>query len=367
MIPQDEGIEALLKCSDFLPFPPHLTKTALSLVLKKNVFRFNQQMYHQKTGVAMGSPISPTLAIVFMDSLETPFLASQPLKPLLYRRYIDDVFFLWTWGEDTLVQFLAALDNMHPSIKFTWVYSKETVNFLDLTIFKPRGFEGRLAFKPYSKPTSRHLYIQMDSHHPVSTKRGVIRGEALRIMRRCSEPKYFASALLQLKLQFRARGYTNNFVNRSLAEVLFVPPDMRTERVVPPHASRKFFFKTFFDSRRPPIKPLLVANWLDLCDDARTKQVFEHAEVYMCLKNVANIRRLITRSALRGDVRFSQLLPATHTRPYRIARVASRCGRTGCLTCPIFEERNCIISAATRERFPIATRMTCSSSHLIYV
>ena len=367
MIPQDEGIEALLKCSDFLPFPPHLTKTALSLVLKKNVFRFNQQMYHQKTGVAMGSPISPTLAIVFMDSLETPFLASRPLKPLLYRRYIDDVFFLWTWGEDTLVQFLAALDNMHPSIKFTWVYSKETVNFLDLTIFKPRGFEGCLAFKPYSKPTSRHLYIQMDSHHPVSTKRGVIRGEALRIMRRCSEPKYFASALLQLKLQFRARGYTNNFVNRSLAEVLFIPPDMRTERVVPPHASRKFFFKTFFDSRRPPIKPLLVANWLDLCDEARTKQVFEHAEVYMCLKNVANIRRLITRSALRGDVTFSQLLPATHTRPYRIARVASRCGRTGCLTCPIFEERNCIISAATRERFPIATRMTCSSSHLIYV
>ena len=88
MIPQDEGIEALLKCSDFLPFPPHLTKTALSLVLKKNVFRFNKQMYHQKTGVAMGSPISPTLAIVFMDSLETPFQASRPLKPLLYRRYV---------------------------------------------------------------------------------------------------------------------------------------------------------------------------------------------------------------------------------------------------------------------------------------
>ena len=87
----------------------------------------------------------------------------------------------------------------------------------------------------------------------------------------------------------------------------------------------------------------------------------------MCLKNVANIRRLIIRSALRGDVRFSQPLPATHTRPYRTARVASRCGRTGCLTCPIIEERDCIISAAAYERLPIATGMTCSSSHLIYV
>eukprot|EP00731_Ephydatia_muelleri_P027043 Em0018g1143a len=228
MIPQDEGIEALLKCSDFLPFPPHLTKTALSLVLKKNVFRFNKQMYHQKTGVAMGSPISPTLAIVFMDSLETPFQASRPLKPLLY-----------------------------PEI--------------------------------------------------------AIQGEGIH--------KQF-----------------------SLTEVLFVPPDTRTERVEPPHASRTFFLKAFIDNRRPSIKPLLVAHWSDLCDDARTKQVFEHAEVYMCLKNVTNNQRLITR----------------------VARVASWCGRTGCLTCPIFEERNCIISAATRERFPIATRMTCSS-HLIYV
>eukprot|EP00731_Ephydatia_muelleri_P020920 Em0013g647a len=101
-------------------------------------------------GIAMGSPISPTLAIVFMDLLETPFLAFRLLKPLLYRRYIDDIFLLWTWGEDTF-----ALDNMHPSIKFTWIYSKDTVNFLDLMTFKPRGFEGRLAFKPYSKPTSK--------------------------------------------------------------------------------------------------------------------------------------------------------------------------------------------------------------------
>ena len=51
----------------------------------------------------------------------------------------------------------------------------------------------------------------------------------------------------------------------------------------------------------------------------------------------------------------------------KISRITSRCGCAGCLTCPILEERNCIISATTRERFPITTWMTCSSSHLVYV
>ena len=79
--------------------------------------------------------------------------------------------------------------------------------------------------------------------------------------------------LLHLKLQFRAKGYTNNFINRSLAEVLFVAPVERTEHAAPPQAWSKFFFKTFFDSHPPlpPFKPLLVANWVDLSDDARTK------------------------------------------------------------------------------------------------
>ena len=367
-IPQEDGISALLQRKDTLPFPPHLVRTALNLVLKKNFFIFNGVLYHQKTGVAMGSPISPTLAVVFMDRIESTFLTSRVLKPLLYRRYIDDVFLVWTEGEEALHHFLEDYNHMHPNIKFTWDISRESVNFLDLTIFRGRHFDGHLSFKPYSKPTSRHLYIQRDSHHPPATKRGVIRGEALRLMRRCSHRKYFASALLQLKLQFRARGYSNRFINEALDGVEFVQPLERLLTVVRPAVdTRRFFFRTTFDSRRPPIKPLLSANWDDLVVDAETSKVFSASQPIMCLKNAINLRKMLTRSALRGDVRLNLPLPAPPGPRYRIARVTSACGRAGCLTCPIFEERNCIISNATRERFPITTRMTCSSSHLVYV
>ena len=41
-------------------------------------------------------------ASVFMDKRESGFLKSQELTPLLWYRYTDDVFFIWTHGEEKL-------------------------------------------------------------------------------------------------------------------------------------------------------------------------------------------------------------------------------------------------------------------------
>ena len=139
-IPQEERITALLQsCSNLSPFPPQVTKRALDLVFKRNCFVFCNNIYHQKTGVAMGSPLTPTLAIIFMDVVECNYIQSQHLVPILYRRYIDDIFLIWTHGEASLSVFMNGLNEAHPSIKFTWDISKTSVNFLDLTIFKSRN------------------------------------------------------------------------------------------------------------------------------------------------------------------------------------------------------------------------------------
>ena len=367
MIPQDEGIEALLEvCSDILPFPKHMTKSALNLVLKMNSFSFNGMMYHQKMGVAMGSPISPTLAIIFMHRLETKLLAQCKLTPVIYRRYIDDIFFVWTHGERTLLEFFSQLNSMHPSIKFTWEHSDKSVNFLDVTIFKPRNFEGTLAFKPYSKPTSKHLYVHALSHHPTATKKAIIRGEAIRLMRRCSEKKYWDDAMLELKLLFRARGYSNEFVNRAIRKVVFILPEERCKVMNPRREGRIFFFKTVFDGRRPPIRPLLMTNWEDFNDDEACSGVFSGAKVMMCFRNDRNLRSLITRSALKQDIRFNDIT-SIPGRQYRIQRVIGKCGRVGCLTCEVLEDKSCLIATATRERHFITSRMTCTSSHIVYV
>jgi len=51
------------------------------------------QIYRQKFGTAMGSPLSPMVADIFMDFLEQTAIATVPLeyRPKLWKRYDDDI------------------------------------------------------------------------------------------------------------------------------------------------------------------------------------------------------------------------------------------------------------------------------------
>ena len=97
--------------------------------LKNNFFEFKREVKIQKSGTAIGTKFAPPYACIFMDAVETEFLTSQYLQPFLCLRYVDDIFFIWTHGEEKLVQFLNELNNFHPNISFTYETSKNNVNF----------------------------------------------------------------------------------------------------------------------------------------------------------------------------------------------------------------------------------------------
>ena len=69
-----------------------------------------------------------------MDEIETNFLQTQEFQPLVWFRYIDDVFFIWTHGPDKLVSFMTEFNNYHPNIKFTYESNKENITCLDLNV-----------------------------------------------------------------------------------------------------------------------------------------------------------------------------------------------------------------------------------------
>lgn len=55
-------------------------------------------------------------------------------KSLVWLRYIDGVFFIWTHGGKELHKFMEDLFNRQPSIKFTYTFSKNCVPFLNLKV-----------------------------------------------------------------------------------------------------------------------------------------------------------------------------------------------------------------------------------------
>ena len=138
----------------------------IELVLTKNHFQFNDTDYIQKLGTAMGTRIAPAFAFLFMRKFEKDFLDSYDVQPLLWLRFLDDIFMIWDDSEKKCFRFLYKLNNFHETIKFTYNYSKTNVIFLDVKIEKTD--EGILRTGVFQKDTNVHKCIEFSSCHPLS-------------------------------------------------------------------------------------------------------------------------------------------------------------------------------------------------------
>ena len=63
-----------------------------------------------------------------MDKIETSFLKTQQFQPFIWLRHIDDIFIIWTHGEEQLKLFLKDLNEFDPNLKFTYETSQNSVN-----------------------------------------------------------------------------------------------------------------------------------------------------------------------------------------------------------------------------------------------
>ena len=96
-IPHGEGLEAMREALGRRVNPTVATDTLVglaSLVLKNNYFEFNNKIYRQKLGTAIGTKFAPAYANLFMSGLEERLLEASADKPLVWMRFIDDVFFI---------------------------------------------------------------------------------------------------------------------------------------------------------------------------------------------------------------------------------------------------------------------------------
>ena len=88
-----------------------------------------------------------------MAILEEDFPETLIKKARLSWRYNDGIFIIWQYGENELKIFLEKLNNFYPSIKFTFEYSREKINYLDVQVI---FMEGKLITGLYVKQTDNH-------------------------------------------------------------------------------------------------------------------------------------------------------------------------------------------------------------------
>ena len=133
----------------------------------------------------MGSPLDPKLANAFLAHFEKNWLQNCPsdFKHHHYRRYVDDIFVLFTSPKHLKV-FRNFLNGRHDNMSFTIELEEQNrMSFLDVQIIRD---DKTFTTSVYRKPTFGGVYKHFDSFLPSTYKFGTVYTLSYRCLRICS-------------------------------------------------------------------------------------------------------------------------------------------------------------------------------------
>ena len=145
------------------------------MATKETHFMFNNKIYDQIDGVAMGSPLAHVLAIVFMCKFEEDAFSSFiGISPSFYRRYVDDSFLIFD-RKESVKPFFDYLNSLHPNIKFTKEEENNEHDFFPFLDIKIKRCSNKFVTQTYYKPTYTGLYTNWNSLTPRAYKINLVK------------------------------------------------------------------------------------------------------------------------------------------------------------------------------------------------
>ena len=197
------------------PFPKLIFEKLLTIATQ-GMFMYNGILYKQTDGVAMGSPLGPSLANFFLGHLEKTKIMISDLTPAFYSRYIDDIFAVFK-NKDHVQPFLNFINDIHVNIKFTVEYANDIFPFLNLEVhFKGDSFDTTV----YRKPTHTGQMLNFNAVCPIAWKKGVILCHLNIAKRLCSNDELFNLEVDKLRQMFYDNGYPSFFFQNVLNKFL---------------------------------------------------------------------------------------------------------------------------------------------------
>ena len=212
---------AIYHDDDIQTQPTSLTEKSfrelLQMVTSGVEFSFDDLMYRQTDGVAMGSPLGPLLANIFVGYYERRIPDNE--WPEMYSRFVDDVFSHFE-SKELSVRFGQRLNGLHPALRFTSEGEHEdSLPFMDVRV--TRTSDG-LVTSLYRKPTFTGLYMRWDSYSPTEYKVNLVRTLTHRARRICSSSTLDAE-LRTLRSIFLRNGYPGHVLDKYVTPIIPVP------------------------------------------------------------------------------------------------------------------------------------------------
>ena len=187
-------------------------------VLTNNYIEFNDKIYLQIKGTAIGTPFAVTFACIYMAEIEKQtfetMIYSSIKLPMFLKRYIDDVLGIFRTETQATI-YIEIINTIAPDIHLTAKISNTRATFLDTQIYKGplMHTKHKLDTELYQKPTNQYLFIPPNSYHNPKIFTGWITGYLKRIRINCTQDDRHVEHKHNFYNRLIARGYTPTFLD----------------------------------------------------------------------------------------------------------------------------------------------------------
>ena len=365
-IPWKEGLDALEKAAERRSeknVPTIFLMRLMMLVLGANIFEFDNELWIQKYGTAIGTRAAPTLANLFMGEWEKALLEGwKGTMVEFFRRYIDNLFFIWHGTQEELMDFVTFANSILPSINVTVDYDFEnrSVNYLDMKVLIDE--EGYIRTDLYKKENLKISYLLPSSCHPRHISKNIPYSLAYRLLRICWSRELLDLRLQELSQALQERGYKKRSIEDSFQRVKNITRSTALEKVEKDRTVKeRVRFVIKYDPRLPDIQGITRRAWNVLSEDHKMKKVFQEPPI-VCYQRVQSLRDMLVKAKLPGK--------KSGTKTRKDVPGFKPCGDSKCPVCDQLKDKNTIVRtvrcSATGEEVGLKTRLTCSSRNLIY-
>ena len=353
-IPNTEGLTALREALETRENKAVSTESLVNLaevVLKNNFFEHGSNISKQIKGTAIGTKFAPQYAIVYLGKFEEEALAGYEFSPWVWWRYIDDIFTIWEHGEEEFLKFMVYLNSLDPNIKFTYKYSRECIEFLDVLVKRDGD---HLSTDLYVKETDSHQFLHFDSCHPYHTKKGIPYGQALRIRRICSDDGSFESRVADLRQWLLSRGHKNDLVESQIEKARSLDRDALLSEVNQKvnDFSKVYLVVTYHPALSKKLHDGLRNNHNILNVDEEHRRVFSQIPM-VSFRRAKTIKDVLVRSKLKTE----EFQPGS----------SNKCNRSNCLVDTFLDDSNVFTNADGSRVFNLRKgHLYCNSRFVVY-
>lgn len=354
-VPRADGIAACRLALDSRSDPSIPTEEVINMiemVLDNNNFSLTSDcQFVQTDGTAIGSRLGKNYACTYLGQWEKQLLDGACFTPLIYFRYIDDIFGIWLHGEEKLRQFHERANQIHGRIQVDLRVSPSDIEFLDVIV--KLGENGFLTTDLYVKPTDSKSYLHFNSDHPLHTKKAVPFGLGLRMKRICTREEDFRKHRNDLKARLIDRKYPVSLIEQALQKVDKLNRDQLLNGRRVEKNTKAVPMAITFSQYLPNIKAILKNKRHLLQRSNRLSNVFP-SDPMVAYKRAKNLKDMLVHSKTR------------RTTSKRDRQGTENCGK-GCVICKrMYAESERVTGAKTKHVTTYDRTIGCRSVNVIY-